>query len=88
VGATAGIIALVVAGVGTAASIYEMTQQPKAPDAPTLPAAASQVDNTAQAAAQAQATAMSKRKGAASTLLTGPQGILTQPSTARQTLGA
>lgn len=87
-----GITALVTAlAVGTATSvgtsIYEAVSQPSAPKAPATANTAQQQAQASQAAALANAQALQKRRGMASTILTGPQGA-TPPPTQRATLGA
>jgi hypothetical protein len=73
------------AGAGVAA--YEMTQQPSAPKAPTQTQTAVDQAKAGEAAAQAQATAMQRRRGMASTILTSPLGTSTPASTQKSTLG-
>lgn len=79
-------------GVTTAAtvgtSIYEATNQPGAPKAPTQAATAQQQAQASQAAALAQANALTKRRGMASTILTSPTGASGTASTKTSTLGA
>ena len=73
------VAALASAGVGA----YEATQKPKMPAAPA--------DNSAlqaQASATAQAEALTRRRGMASTIMTSPMGETTQPTVGRATLGA
>jgi hypothetical protein len=78
-------IALGAAAVGT--GIYEAVSKPSAPAAPT-PAQTSAIQaQAAQAAAMAQANALSQRRGMASTILQNPLGATTQPNVARATLG-
>ena len=61
---------------------------PKIPD-PPAPAAAPVVedDSAAKAAAMAEADRLRKRKGIRGTLLTGPGGITTPPTTLKTVLG-
>ncbi len=66
------------ASVGT--SIYEMTNQQKAPTAPKQP------DTTAQAA-QSQAEALLKRRGMANTMLSNPMNPGVAAPTQKATLG-
>ena len=65
--------------------------QPKFPDAPPPAAAAAPpgVDNSAAiaAAAAAEASAIRKRQGMRSTLLTGPAGVTNPPTTLKTVLG-
>jgi hypothetical protein len=76
-----GTVAATVASVGE--GIYSATKKvPGAPDI-TLPQKQEAVADTA---AQAQAEALRKRRGMASTIMTSPMGG-TQPTTQRQTLG-
>jgi hypothetical protein len=75
-------IALGLMGAGTAASVYSSMNQPKAPQVPST-----QSSDTTEAAAYAQAEAMRKRRGAASTILTGPQGDMGTPQTMKTQLG-
>jgi hypothetical protein len=85
--AAAGIVPLVMlamSAVAAGTSIYEGMNQPKAPS-PTTQATST---DTTEAAAYASAQAMAKRQGAAGTILTGSQGVIGTPNTARQTLGA
>lgn len=71
------------AGVG----IYEATNQPSAPKAPTQVDTSQQQAQASQAAALAQANALTKRRGLASTILTSPTGAGTA-TTQKATLGA
>lgn len=61
-------------------------QPPPVPDIPPPPHVATQADSSVQAAGDRAADA-GRRAGLASTIMTGPQGDLTQPNTAKQTLG-
>lgn len=78
-------ISLIAAGIGAATAGVELANQPSAPKVPTQTA----TDQAAatNAAAQAQATALMKRRGMASTVLTSPMGAGTA-QTQRATLGA
>jgi pyocin large subunit-like protein len=78
-------IPLIAAGVGAATTIAAIAEMPKAPTAPTN--TASTEATAAQDAAQAQAAALSKRRGMSSTILTSPLGSGTA-QTAKSTLGA
>jgi hypothetical protein len=88
-----GITALITTlAVSAAASvgegIYAAVSQPSAPKAPTTTDTAQQQAQASQAAALAQANALTKRRGMASTVLTGPMGATTAPTTQKATLGA
>ena len=74
-------IPLIAAGVGAAVTGVEIANMPKAPTSNSTAAA-----NTATDAAQAQADALSKRRGMASTILTSPTGA-GSASTEKATLG-
>lgn len=81
-----GVVAAIIGAVATVASvgegIYSATApKPKAPDN-----LAAEEAKAAQAAAQAQATALQKRRGMASTIMTSPMGAPQAP-TQRTTLG-
>ena len=81
-GADAALMAFM-AFTSVASGAYAMTQGDKTPK---MPQPAEPAPDTSQVAAEAQANALLKRKGAAASILTNPmQG---SPSTARQTLGA
>lgn len=79
-------------GVTTAATvgttIYSAMNQPSAPKAPTQVDNAQQQAQASQAAALAQANALTKRRGMASTILTSPTGAAGTASTQKATLGA
>ncbi len=77
-------IPLIAAGIGAAATGVAIAEMPKAP---TTPNTATDEANAANAAAQAQATALAKRRGMASTVLTNPLGAGTA-TTQKATLGA
>lgn len=62
----------------------QMFQGPKMPALPVTPPPPTLAD--ANAAAQSQADALAKRKGRASTLLTGDRGLTTGPNVATKTL--
>jgi hypothetical protein len=88
-GIATGTALLVSAGVGlatTAASVgYEASQ--KGPSAPTQQQDEIDQAKAATAAAQAQAAALTKRRGMASTVLTSPLGTSGAASTQKATLG-
>jgi hypothetical protein len=88
-----GITALITAlAVTTAASvgtgIYEAVSKPSAPTPPTQANTAQEQAQASQAAALAQANALTKRRGMASTILTSPTGASGPASVKTQTLGA
>ena len=88
-GITALITTLAVtaaASVGT--GIYEAVNKPKPPTAPTQANTAQEQAQASQAAALAQANALTKRRGMASTILTSPTGVTGNPTTQKATLGA
>lgn len=84
--ATATVMAII-AGVTAVASIgegiYAAVDKPKAPTVPNL---AAEQAKEAQAAALAQANALQKRRGMASTMMTSPMGMAPAP-TQKATLG-
>ena len=81
-------IPLIVAGVSAAVAGVELTNQPAAPKAPTQIQAQSQQAESQQAAALAQAQALQRRRGLASTILTSPTGTSSGPAqTQTATLG-
>ena len=80
-------IPLIAAGVGAATAGIEIANQPSAPKAPTAPQTTTQTAMAGEAAAQAEATALSKRRGLASTILTSPMGA-GAANTQKSTLGA
>jgi hypothetical protein len=67
-------IPLIAAGVGAAATGIELANEPKAPAAPTIAQTSTQQAEAGEAAAQAQAIALTKRRGMAATTLTSPTG--------------
>lgn len=67
-------IPLIAAGIGAAATGVAIAEQPGAPKTPTAATNNQQQAEAANAAAQAQATALTKRRGLASTQLTSPLG--------------
>ena len=81
-------IMLGISAAATGLEAYSLTNQPKAPIAPTQTQTMNQQAEAAQAAAQAQAEALSKRRGMASTVLTSPMGVGGSAQTQRATLGA
>ncbi len=54
---------------------------------PKKPGAATAEDEEVRAAAERQAVALRKRRGRASTIVTGPTGLSDQPVTRKTTLG-
>ena len=80
-------IPLIAAGIGAAATGIAIAEMPQAPTAPTATQTATSEADAANAAAQAQATALQKRRGMASTVLTSPLGAGTA-QTQKATLGA
>lgn len=62
----------------------QMFQGPKMPALPATPPPPTLAD--ANAASQSQVDALAKRKGRASTLLTGDRGLTTGPNVATKTL--
>ena len=83
---TALLISAGVAAATTGATLgYQASQGgPSAPNAQTTEA---QQAAAANASAQAQAEALQKRRGMASTILTSPLGSSTQANVAKATLG-
>jgi hypothetical protein len=73
-------IPLIAAGIGAAVAGVELTNQPKAPVAPTQTQSNTQQGQAEQAAALAQAQALTKRRGMASTVLTSPMGVSSGPA--------
>ena len=80
-------IPLIAAGIGAATAGVELANQPSAPKPPTQQQTTTQQSMAGEAAAQAEATALSKRRGLASTILTSPMGA-GAASTQKSTLGA
>lgn len=80
-------IPLIAAGIGAAVTGIEMSNMPQAPKAPTMSANQSQQAQVQQAAALAQAQALQKRRGMASTIMTSPQGVTSGTQTQSATLG-
>ncbi len=80
VGEYAMIAAMV---ASTAVSVYSTMNAPKPPGAP-----AEVSDTRAEEAAYAQAQALRKRQGGASTILTGPMGVTSPGTTLKTQLGA
>lgn len=81
------LIPLITTAVGAAVTGIELSNQPSAPKAPTVIGAQSQQAQAQQAAALAQAEALKKRRGQASTELTSPLGTTGSPQTTSATLG-
>lgn len=82
----AGLAISTAASVGT--SIYAAENQPTAPKAPSTQDLAKEQAQAAQAASLAQAQALTKQRGMASTILTSPTGVSGIPTTQKSTLGA
>lgn len=78
---------LIAAGIGAAATGIAIADQPKAPTAPTPTTSATNEADSAAAASQAQAEALQKRRGLASTVLTSPLGAQGAASVQKATLG-
>ena len=72
------------AGIGT--TIASLVSQPSAPKVDTN--TAEEQAKATQAAAQAQAEALTKRRGMAATQLTSPMGTTAPASTQKATLGS
>jgi hypothetical protein len=87
-GVTALIVGLGISAIGTGVTAYEAANQPAPPKAPTQAETANQQAQASQAAALAQADALTKRRGMASTILTSPMGASGTASTQKATLGA
>ena len=81
-------IPLIAAGIGAATTIASIVERPKPPQAPATPAA-TQVDQAKyqDAAAQAQAASLLKRRGMAATILTSPMGVAPSQTGQKSTLG-
>jgi hypothetical protein len=75
------------AAAGVAGTVAAL-DQPSAPAAPTQTTTNTQQAEATQASAQAQATALQKRRGMASTILTSPMGVSGGTQTTSATLGA
>ncbi len=65
---------LIAAGIGAAATVATTLDRPSAPAASTVVENQTQQAQAQQAAAIAQASALEKRRGMASTILTSPMG--------------
>jgi len=65
---------LISAGISAAATVATTLNMPGAPSAPTVVENQTQQAQAQQAAAIAQASALQKRRGMASTILTSPMG--------------
>lgn len=85
-GITTGTALLVSAGIGLATAGAETGYQ-LSQSKPGLPDTAADEAKAANAAAQAQATALTKRRGMAATTLTSPLGSQTPAQTSKATLG-
>lgn len=84
---TATIIAASIGAASTAASLgYEMSQGGP-PSAPSSQTTQQQQAEASSAAAQAQAEALQKRRGLASTILTSPMGTSGTANVGKATLG-
>lgn len=70
---------------GTATSIIAATRTPQMPSAPQT--SATERSRQSLEAAYAQAQILRQRRGAASTILTGPQGVTQPAQTVKATLG-
>ena len=81
-------IILGISAAGAVASGVAALDQPKAPAAPSQATTSLEQAKSTQAAAQAQAAALSQRRGMASTILTSPMGVGAGTQTQRSTLGA
>ena len=57
------------------------------PDVPELPPVVTESDERVKAAARAETMKMKKRRGYASTILTGPEGVTEPASTFKTKLG-
>ena len=79
-GSTVGFGSYATAALQAASLLYSMSQK-----APGMPGAPGEPKDTTEAAAYAEAQALRKRRGAASTILTGPLGVV---GTGKQALGA
>ena len=79
-------IPLILAGVGAATAGIELANMPSAPVAPSATTSATDQAKAGQEAAQAQASALTKRRGMAATTLTSPLGTGTA-QTQKSTLG-
>lgn len=80
-------IPLIAAGIGAATAGVELANQPSAPKPPDPVQTTTQQAQAGEAAAQAQATALQKRRGMAATVLTSPMGA-GAATTQKATLGA
>ena len=80
-------IPLIAAGIGAATAGVEIANQPSAPKPPDPVQTTTQTAQAGEAAAQAQATALQKRRGMAATVLTSPMGA-GAATTQKATLGA
>jgi hypothetical protein len=90
-GITTATALLISAGVGLAATGIttglELSNQPSGPTPPSASTTAQQQAEASNAAAQAQAEALQKRRGLASTILTSPLGAQGSASIQKATLG-
>lgn len=80
-------IPLIAAGIGAAATGVAIAEAPSQPSAPTANTTSQQQAEASSAAAMAQAEALQKRRGLASTQLTSPLGAQGTASVAKATLG-
>lgn len=72
-----------VASAGTA--VYSATKSPNKPKVGPIP---KETDPAIREAAEAEAAALRKKRGYASTMLTGGEGLTTAPTTLKTELGA
>ena len=87
----AALIPEIALGIGAASAVaggVSLLSKPKSPVAPSTAQTQKEQADATQAAAQAQATALTKRRGMSSTILTSPLGIGSGSQTQRSTLGA
>ena len=88
-GVIAGLtIAAVTAATSIGTTLAGVFSKPKAPAAPAPATTNLQTAQATEAAAQAQATALTQRRGMASTILTSPLGVTGDTPTLKSTLGA
>lgn len=82
---TAGYLSAGATAVSAGTSLYSAMNAPKLSGFQSTPQSSSSQDT--EAAAYAQALNLRQRKGAASTILTGPLGVTSPGQTSRATLG-
>ena len=85
--ATALLVSAGIGLAGTAATLGYEASQGGPPPPPTATTTATEQATAENAAAQAQATALQKRRGLASTVLTSPLGATGSANVAKATLG-